>query len=112
MSKKDTEDFGTAIHRFEGDTDPYELRDELGNTWGEKVLVMVYEGEPAEYYAAHPEKSHIRHAWPDYYDDPVWLHVNQVGYCLQHPSPEKVEWEIRDWDDCPVSTDWEVIFPA
>jgi len=96
--------------QFEPRTDPYDLRDELGDTWGEKVLVLLYDGEPAEYYAAVPGRKHIREAWPDYLDEPVWMHVNEVGYRLKQPY-EHVAWEIWDWENAPVSTDWEVIYP-
>lgn len=99
------------VSQFHKDTDPYDLRDTLGDTWGEKVLVKLHEGEPAEFYAAVPGRSHIREAWPDYYDEPKWLHVNEVGYRLKKPY-DGVTWEIWDWDDAPVSTDWEVVYPA
>jgi hypothetical protein len=91
--------------------DAYDLRDQLGDTWGEKVLVMYYEGEPAEYYAASPGRNHIREAWPDHFDEPVWMHVNEVGYRLDVDNPT-VSWEIIDWEDAPVSAEWEVEYPS
>lgn len=77
---------------------------------GEKVLVLLRDGEPTEYYAAVPGANHLREAWPDFYDEPAWMHVNEVGYRLKRPY-EAVSWEIRDWEDAPVSTDWEVVYP-
>ena len=90
---------------------PYELRDKLGDTWGEKVLVKKFDGEAVDYYAAVPGKNHLREAWTDHSDDPVWMHVNEVGYCLQTHT-DRVSWEIVDWEDAPVSTVWEVEYPA
>lgn len=102
----------TMTHQNRMD-DAFARREELGDTWGEKVLVKRVDGEASEYYAAVPGKKHLREAWPDFFDEPVWMHVNEVGYRLKEPeNSEHVSWEIVDWDDAPVSTEWEVSYPA
>lgn len=89
---------------------PFELREMLGDTWGEKVLVKLLDGEPVEHYAAVPGKSHIREAWPEAFDEPVWMHVNEVGYRLRDYEG-RFTWEIVDWEDAPVSAKWVVVYP-
>lgn len=99
-----------VLARYSAATSADELRDALGDTWGERVLVLCYNGKPKEYFAAVPGSRHLRQAWPEFFNEPVWRHVNEVGYRLTQQY-EPTSWELWDWDDAPVATDWEVIYP-